>query len=448
MAVSMAQAGAPARRRKLVLPPGWPVYALFAGFPLWWVLGLGSFIWPILAMPMLLQLLRQKNVRIPKGFGLWLLFLAWLAISVTQLESMSRLSAYLYRGSAYFSITVLFMYVYNAPRDKVPAKKIIVAITLFWMFVVVGGYLGTFIPNGSISTLAGKIVPAGFGDESLKFILNPPFANRGEVSKILGYPIGRPAAPFAYTNAWGANFALMIPFVIMSLSFVKKKSWKLLVLGTMVASIIPVISSLNRGLWLSLTVGLIYAAVLFALKGRPKPFIRVASVLGLAAFVVIAVAPIRQVFLDRLAHGHSDAGRESLYTEALAIAKERPIFGHGAPVESVVDPSKPSVGTHGQFWLVLVSTGYVGSGIFVSWYVVTLWRTRKGKGAFDLGTWCHVVIAISLIQIFFYEQLPTQFHIVMVAAALAMRELRAPTRAELEGEGARLQAGRPVAAVR
>jgi hypothetical protein len=32
-----------------------------------------------------------------------------------------------------------------------------------------------------------------------------------------------------------------------------------------------------------------------------------------------------------------------------------------------------------------------------------------------------VVIAISLLQILFYEQLPTQLHIVAVAAGLAMR---------------------------
>ncbi|MGH2688509.1 MAG: O-antigen ligase family protein, partial [Actinomycetota bacterium] len=446
--VPVAQAGAPARRRKLALPAGWPIYALFAGFPLWWGLGLGSFIWPILAMPMLLGLLRQKDVRMPRGFGLWLLFIGWLIISVTQLESAGRLAAYLYRGSAYFSITVLFLYVYNAPRDRVPTKKIVVALTLFWMFVVAGGYLGTFYPNGGISTIAAKIVPAGVGDESLKFILNPPFANRGEASRILGYEIGRPAAPFAYTNAWGANFALLVPFAIMSLSFVKKKSWKLLVLGAMGASIVPVVSSLNRGLWLSLTLGLLYAAGLFALKGRPKAFVRVAAVLGVAAVAVLTVGPINRVFFDRLDRGHSDEGRKGLYSEALEITAQKPILGYGAPVESAADPTKPSVGTHGQFWLVLVSTGFVGAGIFVGWYCVTLWRTRKGKGAFDMGTWCHVVVAISLVQIFFYEQLPTQLNIVMVAAALGLRELRPASRAEVEAEAAQFRGDRRVAVVR
>ena len=31
----------------LLLPYGWPIYALCYGFPIWWVLGLAEFIWPI-----------------------------------------------------------------------------------------------------------------------------------------------------------------------------------------------------------------------------------------------------------------------------------------------------------------------------------------------------------------------------------------------------------------
>ncbi|HVW32879.1 MAG TPA: ligase, partial [Acidimicrobiia bacterium] len=36
--------------RRSLLPYGWPLYALFYFFPLWWVLGLGEFVWPIFAL--------------------------------------------------------------------------------------------------------------------------------------------------------------------------------------------------------------------------------------------------------------------------------------------------------------------------------------------------------------------------------------------------------------
>ncbi len=42
--------------------------------------------------------------------------------------------------------------------------------------------------------------------------VHPRFA---DVQDILGYPVSRPSAPFIYTNDWGGNFALLIPFVIL-----------------------------------------------------------------------------------------------------------------------------------------------------------------------------------------------------------------------------------------
>jgi hypothetical protein len=413
------------RRGGLRLPAIWPIYALFLGFPLWWVLGFGSFIWPILAMPMLLSLLRRGDVRMPRGFGWWLLFLGWIVVSGTQLGDVGRLGAYLYRGSAYFSATVLFLYIYNLSPEALPARKIVVVLSLFWMFVVFGGYLGTLFPNGSFATPLQKVIPSDLGDSSLANWLHPTFANRGEASHILGYSVGRPSAPFAYTNMWGSNFALLVPFVFISLALVKKKSWKLLCIAALGASIVPAVSSLNRGLWLSLSLGLIYAAVLSALKGRIKPFLGVMSVIIVTTGIVF-LPPVHKIITDRLAHGHSDQGREQLYSEAISRLKEKPILGFGAPVESQIDPTKPSVGTHGQFWLLLVSTGIPGAIFFLGWFGLALWRSRKGSA--EIGQWCHVIIAIALVQIFFYELLPGQLSLVMVAAALALRELKPPAR--------------------
>ena len=38
----------------------------------------------------------------------------------------------------------------------------------------------------------------------------------------------------------------------------------------------------------------------------------------------------------------------------------------------------------------------------------------------------HLLLLIALIQIFFYELLPAQLHLAMIAAALSLRELKAP----------------------
>ena len=79
---SVAHRSVASRRR--LLPPRWPLHALFAGFPLWWVLGLGGFIWLILAVPMAAWLLRQKTVLAPRGFTIWVAFLLWMFGSGTR----------------------------------------------------------------------------------------------------------------------------------------------------------------------------------------------------------------------------------------------------------------------------------------------------------------------------------------------------------------------------
>src|SRR5262245_34134620 len=70
----------PVGRRRL-LRPGWPLTALLGLYPIWWLLGLGAFAFLVFAVPMALYLIRHRPVRTPPGFGLWLLFLLWVAVS-------------------------------------------------------------------------------------------------------------------------------------------------------------------------------------------------------------------------------------------------------------------------------------------------------------------------------------------------------------------------------
>src|ERR687895_2747397 len=65
------------------VPFAWPLWALIMLYPLWWLLGLGTFIFPLAAVPMGIYLLRRcRPIKVPPGFGIWLLFLAWFCVSV------------------------------------------------------------------------------------------------------------------------------------------------------------------------------------------------------------------------------------------------------------------------------------------------------------------------------------------------------------------------------
>src|SRR6266545_2091871 len=73
--------GDPAGRRDQPRTPrsvragAWPLWALLVLYPVWWLLGLGTFIFPILAVPMAIYLVRHRPIKVPPGFGIWLLFL-------------------------------------------------------------------------------------------------------------------------------------------------------------------------------------------------------------------------------------------------------------------------------------------------------------------------------------------------------------------------------------
>jgi polysaccharide biosynthesis protein PslJ len=407
--------GAPPR-----LHAGWPLSFLFLGFPLWWALGIGAFVWPMVAVPMGLVLLMRGWARVPRGFGLWILFLVWMLASATQLDEPQRWIVFVYRLTIYGSATILFLYVYNMPREELTSRDVILKVTAFWAFAVLAGLLTLIFPDASFHSLAELVLPGGVvGNQFVYELVHPELA---QVQHFLGYAVARPKAPFIYTNEWGANMALLTPFALAAWRTVRRKAGKLLVGGLLVASVAPIVVSLNRGLWLSLSVGLVYAAIRSALRGRIG-IMRVVVVLALIGTVLVVTTPLGQLVLDRLATPHSNEGRLSLYSEAAESVSDSPLLGYGAPRPSERDPNLPRVGTHGQLWLVLFSHGIPAAGFFVGWFAFAFWRSRRTTS--DVSSWMHVVLLITLVQMSYYGMVPVPIHIAMLAAAIAWREISA-----------------------
>jgi hypothetical protein len=402
---------------------GWPVFALFLGFPIWWLLGLAGFIWPVLAIPMLFWLLRRHSILAPRGILIWIAFLAWVLGSATQLTGTERAMGYLWRLSLYGSATVLLLYVFNMPEERLPTRRLVKLMAAFWAIVVLGGFLGVLAPTLSITSPLERILPAGLQENALISAWVHPAA--AQIHDFLGYEIARPSAPFPYTNDWGACYGLLVPFVLLAWSRWSSSRGKILTLALMVASVVPVVLSLNRGLWISLSVGLVYAAFRLALAGRERALVVLICVVLVGGSLVF-FTPLTDVFDARLRTGHSNEGRATLYEEASRAALESPLFGFGAPIPSEWKPNVPLVGTQGLIWTVLVSHGFIAVGLLIAWFVQAFWRTRRA--ASDVPFWCHVMLLMALIQLVVYDMLPTQLHIMMLGIAIAMRELAKPAR--------------------
>jgi polysaccharide biosynthesis protein PslJ len=415
-----APAARPARRRT-GLPAGWPVLALVVLFPLWWALGLSAVIWIVLAVPMLVWLLlRGPAVRVPKGFGLWIAFLFWMLLSATQLDEARRWYAYSYRALLYLSMTVMFLYVYNLPRTALPPRKLVLALTVFWAAVICLGFAALAIPTGRFTTPLGLLLPPDIA--ASPFVQDLVGARLAQVQDFIGYNLPRPAAPFTYTNEWGGAVGLLTPMALAGLGLLRSYLLRNLVRLLLVASLVPIVVSANRGLWVGLGAGLIYAAVRVALRGNARALLAIVGFLAVIA-AAVTLTPLERYVSDRLAHPHSDERRESLGEQAIQGMLEAPFLGHGGPRESQETPNAPEIGTHGQVYLVAFSQGIPGLVFFLGWWLWALWQTARGATGPPL--WAHVVLLIGMLEFLYYDMMPTQLHLMMVVAALAWRELEA-----------------------
>jgi hypothetical protein len=432
--------------RRFQFRPGWPVLAILVLFPLWYVLGLGAFIWIILAVPMFMHLVLAKTWRVPRGFIIWVFFLIWVVLSASQISHSANWLTYAYRTTSYLAATLAFIYLVNTGEKELPARRIINALTVFWIVIVIGGFAAMAAPHFSFPTPTQKILGHLASNKLLLALVHPTLAQAqslGGVSAI-GYAIARPAAPFAYTNWWGGNFAVLVPFVILAIRQARTRLVKFGLAGMLLISLIPFIYSINRGAWLSLIIGGLYAWVRFAARRRGR-----AAIGGLVLLAVLALAvfatPLGSVVRARLGHEGSASTRLSLIQQSGQGALSSPVVGYGVPrAQPVSQYSLPNVGTQGQLWLVLVSVGIPGTAFFLLWLLYVFWSSRSVNDPVSFAV--HVAILIGFIQLPFYGWMPTEMFVIMCAAALVWRDRDQPALDQLVPEPGLLRA--PLAAPR
>jgi polysaccharide biosynthesis protein PslJ len=418
---TVARAG-PAVVGRRTSPSAWPLYALFAALPIWWALGAAYFIWPLITFPLLFSLLLQGNVRIPPRFGLWLLFLAWMFLASLQLETELKLALFFYRASLYVSATLLFLYIFNASRETLPDGTILRVMAIFWAAVIIGGFLGVFLPDVSFSTPVESVVPSSFlSDQTAYYFVHPALA---ENMTFLGYQVGRPKALFAYTNQWGACAAVLTPLALGAMSQMRPGIARRALGTLLILSVVPIAVSLNRGLWLSLGLGLAYVAIRLARQRNARAVVG-GLVAVIAAGLVVLVTPVGGLVEDRFtAEKNSNNTRLTVYEATVRQIKESPLLGYGSPHGAQFDAALPNLGTHGQAFTLAFSYGIPALLLFVAWFGYSLFKSmpRGSPSRF----WSNAAIFVLVMQLPYYNYMPTTLHVAMVAAALLWRDVVDP----------------------
>lgn len=395
--------------------PRWPFAAMFALFPVWWLLGLGEAAWIALAAVMLGCLLWRGRIRMPRSFAVWLMFLVWMAVSVIEIDTPDRLIGFVYRALLYLTVTVIFLYVYNA-HDSLSPRYVMGVLTVFWLIVIAGGYVGIFFPVLTIQTPLGLVMPPSLASNDL--------VQDMVVRRVSQYnPEGfakldpRPSAPFLYTNGWGNAYSMLSPIVIAYLVEVRRERRFWWLLAAVPVSLVPAFLTLNRGMFLGLGLALVYVAVRLFMRGNLKALL---GLIGLAVVVVVAFAtlPIAERLTYRVEASPSTSDRANLYEETFERSLEAPVFGYGAPRPSE-KAGAPSAGTQGQLWMVLFSHGFPGAALFMGWLVWAYIRSIRERDPAGLAL--NAVLLVVVVESLYYGIMTAGLAIAMIAAALAMR---------------------------
>ena len=380
------------------------------------------FAWPFFAGIMGLLLLPRRPLAFPAAFVLWLAFVAWMATSGLMLVDSPREGLAKFAGNAllYLSATVLFLYAYRVAADPLRRRQLLLVGAGFFGIITAGGLLAVVHSSLSMTTPLQLLFP-GLSDA------NPFIATRTTLDVAVEGWIGiRPRAPFGEVNEWGANYAIALPFAVAAAVVVPRKLVRWGLIALIALSVIPLIESQNRGAWGVVALLGAYSFVRFALpRLRRVPLRRLAA--GAAAIAAYALLVVAVTSADEIVRKRvttvvgGDTDRAATYEAAVELTAYSPIFGYGATQDS--EETVFPVGTHGHGYRLLVSHGVPALLLFVGWFLAVGWQTRRGPPETIVA---HVAIAAGLIAMFFYNLLPGQLHLLMLAAAIGLAARNAP----------------------
>jgi len=409
-------------------------------YPLWWALGLGVIIFPILAIPMAFSLYRQhrqgRPVLLPPGFMLWLIFCAVLVAGIFALGAEpvgamaggfeDRLAGVSYRLVLYASLTILLIYAGNRVRPRT------LILLLAWLFAVTvaGGLAGTAAGHLEFSSPLELLLPKGIrGRGFVRSLVHPQLA---QIHDIVGDPKPRPAAPWGYTNTWGNNYCLLVPWFLVAAAQAKRAATRLFAILLSALSLVPVVHSLNRGLWIGLGVLLLYFGVRQALAGRTRVAAAMAAAVAVAGLLT-AATPLGDVISSRLDNGKSNGVRMFLTKRAIAGMSESPVLGFGSTRNTIGGRNSITVGEsdacercgnftiggNGQLWQLMFAHGAIGSLAYFGFFGYGLWRFRRDRSA--IGIAGGAVIVSSFVASLWYNSLVTPLAFTFLGYVLLWR---------------------------
>src|SRR5207302_788120 len=182
-----------------------------------------------------------------------------------------------------------------------------------------------------------------------------------------GHQSPRPAAPWGYTNTWGNDFCLLVGWFAVAVSgYATTRRTRVLGVVVLAVALVPVVYSLNRGLWIGLAVMAVAVALRLAVGGRQS--------------IAVGESP--------------DCPRCGNFT----------------------------IGGNGQLWQLLYAHGIAGTVCYLAFFGYGLWRFRYD--ATPIGLAGGAALLSTFAAMLWYNALVTPLAFTMLGYALLWRNAR------------------------
>lgn len=403
-----------------------PLSVFLLALPVWWVLGLANLGYFLVAGLMLLDLLRRRDWRVPRGFGFWLVFMLWVVLSIVMLGLEAsgtlvqgvgdRVIPTIFRIGEYSACTIMLIWALTLSEEELPTRRLgqLLAVALGWS--VVGGIAGLLAPNLQFPSPMELLLPGGLSQNPYVSALVHPATAQVQDLFSGGEGVGRPSAPYPYTNTWGNALGILLPFGV---ALIADRATRPLVrvaaaLGLVVSAVATFVSA-NRGLWLAIVAMAGFFVVLAMARGN-RGVIVATCIGGPMAIIALVATPLGTALSERNTSAPSNDIRAFTVARAVEIATDSPVLGYGSTraqlgsSKSIAVGTSPgcpkcgnmALGTNGQLWFASVGQGFVGAGLFVLFHLAVLWHYRFVRS--PLGVAALTSGVAGLVFIFVYDR--------------------------------------------
>lgn len=363
--------------------------------PLWWVMGVEQFIWPVIFGIAAIKVLYLQRLRliVVSPLRWFTLFIVAVVISGFFIDETFRLLTYARNLGAFVAGFLALLIISNRARSWKSIDKVLDAVLFIMLLAGLAGLLGTLnIWRPAIQSIVGQLLPPSV--TSTNYGQTIAIREWGDLSWFSGLGLYfRVSSFFLFSNHYSSALIYVFPFFFMKLGQTRGVG-KLLVVAAIILLGINLIYTTGRVATLSLLIGALYYAMFHSTYRRPlRALISLGITLGVVLILFSATVELTSGFkqvgvisqtaesLDAFTFARGEGSfinRFGVYGATLAGFLERPLFGWGT--ERDVAGLNIPAGSHSEYLAALYRQGLFGL-IALTGLLLSAWRaTRPPRG--------------------------------------------------------------------